>query len=86
MGRDNKCDKGQKEEPLENWPLVDIKQHNANFFAIVRHLNATSLDPKCELENEHVTEECIALFVGNKVNLKSPYLSLFNRATMEDIY
>jgi hypothetical protein len=49
-------------------------------------LNATSLDPKCELENEHVTEECIALFVGNKVNLKSPYLSLFNRATMEDIY
>jgi hypothetical protein len=50
-------------------------------------LNATSLDPKCELENEHVTtKECTVLFGGNKFNLKSPYLSLSNRATMEDIY
>jgi hypothetical protein len=56
MGRVNKCDKGQKlKEPLANWPVIDIKKQNAYFFAIVWHLNATGLDPKSKLENEHVT-------------------------------
>jgi len=50
MGRGNKRDKGRKEEPLENWALVDIKQHNVNFFAIVPHLNANGLNPKCKLK------------------------------------
>ncbi len=68
MGRHNKCDKGHKlQELLANWLAVDIKKQNAYFFATVQHLNATSLDPKSKLENEHVTpKECNALFGGNK--------------------
>jgi hypothetical protein len=88
MGRENKCDKGHKlQELLANWLAVDIKKQNAYFFTIVRHLNATRLDPKSKLENEHVTlKECNALFRGNTYKLKAIGLALCDRIGMEDIY
>jgi hypothetical protein len=64
MGRNNQHDKGHKlQAPLANWLVFDIKKQNGYIFATIWHLNATRLDPKLELENEHVTlEECNALF------------------------
>jgi hypothetical protein len=49
-------------------------------------MNATRLDPKSKLENEHVTpKECNSLFGGNKYKLKATSLALCHRTRMEDI-
>jgi hypothetical protein len=32
MGKNNICEKGQKEETFENWSLMDVKQRNVNCF------------------------------------------------------
>jgi hypothetical protein len=67
---------------------VDIKKHSVFFFSIVRKLDSVGLDPKYDLDNEHVTiEECSFLFGGSKkFKINSPILKVEDKATMEDIY
>jgi hypothetical protein len=74
MWKEPKLEKAQKDVPLANWPLMDIKKQDAMFFTTIRKLNASSFDPKYELENKHVTtEECWFLFGGfKKFKIKSP--------------
>ncbi len=54
---------------------MEIKKQYTNFFANVRLLNNTSLDPKFDLDNDHVTvEEYTTLFGGRKLKMKSHVL------------
>ncbi len=77
MQKEPKLEKAQKDVPLANWSLVGIKKQDAMFFANVRKLNASSFDPKYELENKHViAKECWFLFGGfKKFKIKSPGLN-----------
>jgi hypothetical protein len=88
MLKEVKHEKLQKEAPLANWPLVDIKKHNVFFFSTIRKLDKVGLDPKYDFDNEHViVEECSFLFGGSKkLKINSPILKVEDRATMEDIY
>ncbi len=67
---------------------MDIKKHSVFFFSIVKKLDNVGLDPKYDLDNEHVIiEECNFLFGGSKkFKINSPILKVEDRATMEDIY
>jgi hypothetical protein len=88
MLKEVKHEKLQKEAPLANWPLVDIRKHSVFFFSIVRKLDNVGLDPKYDLDNEHVTvEDCSFLFgVSKNFKINSPILKVEDMATMEDIY
>jgi hypothetical protein len=75
-----KIEKGLKEVPLANWPIVDIKKQDTMFFSTVRKLNFFCLDPKYNLESKHViTKECWFLFEGSRkfkmkhYNKRCPY-------------
>jgi len=88
MLKEVKHEKSQKKVPLANWPLVDIKKQNVFFFSTLRKLDNVGLDPKYDLDNEHViVEECNFLFRGSKkIKINSPILKVEDRAAMEDIY
>jgi hypothetical protein len=65
------------------------KKQDVDFFAIVRLLNNTSLDPNFDLDNDHViVKECTTLFGGRKFKMKSIVLKLVDKlkVTMEEIY
>jgi hypothetical protein len=81
-------EKSQKEFLLANWPLVDIRNQNVFFFSIVRKLDNVGLDPKYDLDNEHVTvEECNFLFRGyKKFKINSLILKVEDKVAIEDIY
>lgn len=67
---------------------MDIKKQNVFFFSIVKKLDNVGLDPKYDLDNEHVTiEECNFLFGGSKkFKFNSLILKVEDNTTMEDIY
>ncbi len=58
-----KIEKGLKEVPLANWPMVDIKKQDVTFFAIVKKLKAFGLDPKYNLENKPCHNRGMLVFV-----------------------
>lgn len=63
------------------------KKQDVDFFAIVRLLNNTSLDPNFDLDNDHViVKECTTLFGGRKFKMKCIVLKLVDKVTMEEIY
>jgi hypothetical protein len=87
MGRDSKRDKLWKEVIEPNWPQVDISKQDANFFVAMKLLNNNGLDPKYDLEDEHVTtKERTALFGGKNFKVKSLALKLTDKVAMEEIY
>ncbi len=86
MHKKIKWEKGHKDIPLENWPLVDIKKQDVVFFSTIWKLNSIGEDPKY-LNNEHITmEECIALFGGSrKFKLKCSEWKSEDRIAIKEI-